>query len=813
VATDKPNLKLQGKGRVDYAQTFVGGGVRLAVTGEFDYDGFYRFRVTLAPESAPVDIRRMKLEIALRNDVAKLLETPYEGSRREEAKNVMGALGDRRGRVWDSKSWPYSERWRKGNMPPFVWLGDDERGLIFSCVSEEGMHNDDALPAASIDRDAAETVLTVWAGNRLLTLGQARTFEFALQATPYKPMPKNWRLWRTTLGRQHPLFGTYARNGVFFHTGWGERAGAYPCYSRFANLDVLKATVDRVKNRGFDYVGAVASARSEGAGTPEYRQFWHEWGSVLGFDRQPRSPLPAWAKQALDEAGIKDQSPLALVEAYSNNYRSNRDYRSWWLDQEVRHAGIGAIYQDNTSFDYVDNPLLDYGYTRDDGTRDKTSVAWNARDFMRRVRHIMVENGQPESPGVFANLISPAAPGRSFCGKFLTGEDPNSDSIPLDCMRIWFSKQWGMTPTWYWSPSNKRRPVSYWRTVAGRLFLLDVVDVTRGDVADCFDRWWLALDTFWLDDPGVVWHPYYRNGLVKATKRPDTLVSGYTAQGRALFVVSNQAKEDTVAEVTLNPLDKHTGLPLTHYYDAETGEKTETADTTLKMFIPALDYRLVLGFPEPWAFDARQALKRPDLPVCSTVDRRPTIAELVRQLQQGPELEVKTFVGAHPLAEAWIRAIVEEVKRQRDSNPGEIVYHSPDTFSGISGLDSEVRVAVIERRSSDRLKRYRLILYLNTSGRDLLMDSAVREAIQERAGVKGDRRANVQDAIEGFSFQPVLTIPPHSGRIELLRFVPEDVQRKGIAPAGTFYSNLANAALTRREKMEPTRNNEPKNVK
>ena len=117
----------------------------MEVTGEFDYDGFYRFSVQLAPGAEPVDISQCYLELPLREASATLMEAPVEWMWKDWEK-CTGFLDAAQGRLWDSKRFPFAVRERKGNMPPFCWVGDDDRGICFSCASDQGMHNDDALP-------------------------------------------------------------------------------------------------------------------------------------------------------------------------------------------------------------------------------------------------------------------------------------------------------------------------------------------------------------------------------------------------------------------------------------------------------------------------------------------------------------------------------------------------------------------------------------------------------------------------------------------------------------------------------------------
>ncbi len=785
----KPSLKPRGKGRVDYAQTFAGGGITLKLTGEFDYDGFYRFTASFAPEKEPVQLKELRLEIPVKGEFATLIEAPVEWMWKDWEKCV-GFLGKQEGRLWDSKTFPVNPQIRKSNMPPYIWFGDDERGLCFSCPSDQGTFNDDKLPAVALDRQGAEVVLKVWAVNQPLKLEKGRSFAFALQASPYKPMLDNFRLWRST--SRNGGLGTYPKHGVFFTSGWG-LGSYYPTYGRFLNLALNKKILDEAK-KNLDVISASGSALSECGGTPEYLQFWREWGSALGWDKQLLSPVPDWAKTLFKDAGDIPCSPYVMVESFATMSAANADFRIWWLNEVVAKCGVGAMYQDNPPYLYNFQPVAGYGYVRDDGAKEPTCATWNQRTFMKRVAHVMVENGVTNSPYTYPNLCGNAQPGRSFCRKGLTGETPASDKLTLGQMRVWLSKQWGIQVDWLMQEPNAGAPYTYWRALCSRLFLLDVTDFSRGDSADVAMRWLHALDAFWLDDPTVVWHPYYKTDLVKSTARATTLISAYTGKGRALFVISNQSTNDGVEAVAFQNLDQYGAGGLQYFYDAETGGEIELAGGALKLFIPGDDYRLVLGFPAPWPFAAKNALGKPDLPPASAVDPRPTVTALVRQLQSG--LDLKPVANGNALTEAWINGIIAEIKTDMSSNPASVVYYDAKACADIDLGDKAVKVAVIHHK----VKGYRLVMYDNSSDRNILLTAAMRQKVEAKLGVKD--QTYVIDPVEGYSFWSLIDLPANSGKLELSApyWQPGEYEmRRGPLKVGTMTTRILQAVQAQKE--------------
>ncbi len=818
LAGGSPKLTAQGKGQVGYRQTFSGPGLKMDVDGIFDYDGFYRFSVRLAPAAAAadlragaetsvafrsakergfrgakggdptntnsaVDLRQCYLELPIRESHATLLDAPVEWMWKDW-RQCTGFLDARPGRLWDSKRLPFAVRQRKGNMPPYCWIGDDDRGVCYSCASDQGMHNDDALPAATIDREGRAVVFRAWFVNKPLRLGESRTFQFALQASPYKPMHPQHRLWRCGVSRSECCYGQHGR---YFHTGWGIGC-YYPTYGRFLDLARNAEAIRRVRDNGYDFIAASASSCSECGGTPEYQQFWREWGSELGWDKMALSPLPEWMRKQMKDSGKAANGYLA-VESASNSAPSNLDYRAWWFQQVVRHCQTTMIYQDNPPYGYFDQPVVGYGYRRDDGVREPTCATWNARAFMRRALHVAVESGTDNpAPGVYPNICGSAQPGRSFCFRGLIGEDLESDQIPLGAMRVWFSKQWGMNIDWLMQEPNAGAPLKYWRALCSRLFLLDITSFSRWDSADQAVGWLAALDLFWLDDPTLVWHPYFRNPTLKSTVRPTTLVSSYTAKGRVLLVVSNQAADEVVESVALADLAPFGAGGVSRYYDAETGEEIQqTPQRALRLHVAGNDFRLVLGLSRAWPFAAKNALSLPDLPAQSSLDARRTVTALCRQLLIAPK--VTPVDGGHRLTEALVQRMVAQFR----ADPENFVYLDRAACATIDLGDKSIETALLYNKKRQAL----LAVYVNPTATDRLLKGSVREALDRRVG----RTAfgYVLDPIRGTSQWNVIDLPAGSGRLEVLYPDADDYRgmRRGPFAQGTLWTNLRQAIQAR----------------
>jgi hypothetical protein len=785
---DKPQLTPHGNGAVDYQQTFRTNGLILQVKGAFDYDGFYKFTTTFGPDQQPVELKELRLEIPIKPAHATLIDAAVTWMIPGWEK-ALGFLGTEPGRVWDSHTLPYQEgNQRTSNLPPYVWVGDDDRGLCFSAASAQGTHNDPKLPSAALDRSAQAVVMTIWLVNKPLELEKPRTFQFALQASPFKPQPANARLWRDEDRNQNPY-----KNGLTFANFWNP--ANYPTYGRWLTLDYLKKCAEKVN---CDRIGLEASALSECSGTPEYQQFYYEWGSGMDQFKRFVSPVPADLLTRFKETGL-EASPFVMIEAFSDTVKSNRDYRVWWLSEAAKHAGISYVYQDNATWVYTNRPRTEYGYTRDDGGYESTSMIWKSRTLLKRFATAVTEAGQPSQPAVWPNLMSPVLPGRSFCGKALTGEYTNSDQLRMGMLRVHLSKQWGIVTDWLCQqPSNAGAEVGttrkYWHALFSQLCLLDVTNISRQDTAEVGSRWWNALDLFWLDDPTVQWHPYYNNPTLASVAQPaTTFVSTYTAKGRMLAVVSNQDTKNTIETVKFKNLDQYGAPNLRYFYDAISGEEVQVVDGALKLFVAGKDYRVVIGFPEPWKFSARNRLPNPQaIPAQSTLDARVTLGEICRHLLTSRTLPA--MPGAHRLTEAWAR----EILKQLPADSHDVIYLNAKATSDVDLGDPRIQCSVFYDRKRDCM----LIGYYNGTDQDRNISTTVRAKLAAKVGKTSFNY--IYAPISGESQWSEIDVPAHRGRWEACYPDGRDMStaRHGVYEPGTFLSNIIEAIHARKAEME-----------
>ena len=110
-------------------------------------DGFCWYEITLTPKH-PVVLDTLKLQIPRRSKTALYLHAANYG------------WGGQNGAVQTSEGLAeLGGKWTSGFMP-YVWLGDEERGLGWTCESDQGWMLNDPTKALRVSTDKDTTLFT-----------------------------------------------------------------------------------------------------------------------------------------------------------------------------------------------------------------------------------------------------------------------------------------------------------------------------------------------------------------------------------------------------------------------------------------------------------------------------------------------------------------------------------------------------------------------------------------------------------------------------------------------------------------------------
>ncbi|HOL67461.1 MAG TPA: DUF6067 family protein, partial [bacterium] len=355
-----------------------------------EVDGCMRVEMALLPGRKPQEIRWLAVSIPLKDELVSLWHVMQSGSIRH---NPTGAVPSGQGVVWESS--------QTGNGPmlgtflPYIWLGGPERGLAWFANNDRGWVTDDNRSVQVLTRKGRTLTLDIYLINRPVTLSATRKIVFGLQASPTKPMPKNWRL-----AEDIPMHG--GSNGY-----WGiipHFAGKYPADRDYTFADelLIARKTGRV-NQKFLKEWVENKIKRIIADNPEQvedrtRHVYSGMNSISHRGKKPQLiyfeehaqdiTSPEW-EVFQDEWGLKQYTERAWSRqqpgtgAAINGCRSYQDFALWHAFQWMSR-GLG-MYCDNTYPRNWENVHLSDAYVREDGQVQPSACIWELREYHRRM--------------------------------------------------------------------------------------------------------------------------------------------------------------------------------------------------------------------------------------------------------------------------------------------------------------------------------------------------------------------------------------------------------------------------------------------
>ncbi|MBT3380012.1 MAG: LamG domain-containing protein [Lentisphaerae bacterium] len=385
-----------------------------------DYDGFMLFKCALAAQR-DTTLQRLVLDVPLVPAIARLFHAwPVSKA------GHSGALPD---------SW-------SGPFKPVLWIGDEERGLSWVCESEQHWRPANDLQAVEVIRGEAATVLrfNLVGQDLVLTAGHELRYTFGLQATPVKPMTRDF--WDMRLHRQRPYAHEYdwmtktidgvpalkhyadnGARGLLVWRWWDAFGYTLPLGHEKRFPDLVKACHDH----GIKLVPyTIGFLLSDAA--PEYRTFRRDMLTEpeKGFTGVNRLPgLPNQMAYYACPGGLWRDFVTATTAQCMDEYDTDGVY----LDTTVRPEPCT-------------NALHGCGWTREDGTRAPTYPVLAIRDLMKRLYAIV--STRKADGFVDAHIYDCLnVPALAFSTGYWNGEqlehgETKVDSLPLDRFRTEF---------------------------------------------------------------------------------------------------------------------------------------------------------------------------------------------------------------------------------------------------------------------------------------------------------------------------------------------------------------------------------------
>ncbi len=567
-----------------------------------EYDGFLLHDFSLTP-AAGAAVELMELRIPIHKEFALLYS---KGSR------ARGFLPKGEGEILSAGA--------------YWWIGTDDIGF---CGANE--HNGSLIKGAdgafSIvrDPDGDITVIYRFAGKQT-ALKEPWELRLILQATPTKPLPANWRTWRTPSPFTGPADPVYAK--------WRNTEKlwvAYPwphekAYKHFA-FPVVKDPNwyrNHVKNLHAGGPGmwrdtsmldkpATAGVKTKSAGNrvlpysmlafmapgmPECDYYWREWFNPLAM-----SSLGS---------GLVKYAAVRPVPSYI-------DFVAWKHRELIREYGHDGLYID---FAGSCQPALavehGLGYVRGGVEHPVGFPIVATRELWKRV-YTMLRQEKPNGLIFGHTSENSCVPILSFLDIWLPGEgnwfgqlkDDYLEVLPLDQLRAEFRAQHFGGAAW-WLPAWQRAAKLEDKDVASRRadgsvgivsvekthhmlgigLLLDmhVWPICGTNQAAC-NQLYPIQDEFDMGD--VEFFGYWNNTDIIGGQDEAVKASAYRkAKGGALVVVYNTSRETRTQKLAVD-WDKLKSDAALEVFDAFTKEPLAVNGSSLTLDVPRLNYRLL----------------------------------------------------------------------------------------------------------------------------------------------------------------------------------------------------------------------------
>lgn len=570
-ATRAPN-------QVDFDARTMSGNLTARVTSHVEFDGCIKLTVTLTAKGKPVELRGLELRIPVKPERA-LYYHWFEATRDPRLTNA-GAL---------------PAAGLKAHFKPFLWLGDDDRGLCWFSESPKGWQVNDKDSTLRVERQQGQTLMRIRMMDRPWTLSGEWQTVFGLMATPSRPTPPGWRNWLIPLNQTNP-WSTWAPgfNNLSGTDDPGTLMPKDPAAMKRWVEDVQKngeatpyyPTQEPCKAIPYNQVVFWSGKYRDGMPAPEIKLFGPEWSNVT------RPPGP---RQEPDE-----QIPLKEYYWVCPN-SSFSQYYIYKLNQLMDQVPIDGIYIDG-SWWFCSNKQHGCGYADDQGNWQMQYNIWSFRELFKRMYCLFNEKRQ--NPVLhFHTSCWLALPSLSFCHMMLDGEqyhdagqkveDHFMDVVPLDKWRAEHSAHFGPAPfilpdiPGQWAqaqaPTRELLMLTNLHDVGifpgnfnTRLMMRNYQARRMFGIADCeFKGYW---KTDWVTCTTS-------DGHVSVYRQPDG--------SRCLLVVGNASKEDNTLAVKPNLTALKLKGPVAAGVDLETGEKIALEKGVLTVPVKARDYRLI----------------------------------------------------------------------------------------------------------------------------------------------------------------------------------------------------------------------------
>ncbi|MBT3377844.1 MAG: hypothetical protein HN742_26660 [Lentisphaerae bacterium] len=389
------------------------GSLEGSVTTDWDVDGSMKWTLRLAPTDQSVD--SLTLTIPLQNARSPLMHACTDGIRF----NYAGVVPEGDGVVWRS-----SQAARNsiiGSYVPYLWVGAEERGLCVYGENDAGWITHPEVSCQELVRrgDSLDLVLHLIA--KPGSISAPRTITMAFQATPVKPMPKDWRRWTFGAwraagipgvrhvafmgscwywGTETPCLDWYPRgqDWTYFHklaetrrTGEVDKAFIEEWLKGFEHIYASAKTPEKRKHLEKIFRNHTNAAFHTMKGRPKTLNIYTNGRGVRFDTPEGQTFLDEWHRDAYSK---RDWPPRGGAAYDLDPVASFRDYAMSHF-RTMAEIMVDSFYWDDlffqSNFDTIGTPA----YVLPSGHIQPSMGLYNMREWVHRTARMQLEMGKP----------------------------------------------------------------------------------------------------------------------------------------------------------------------------------------------------------------------------------------------------------------------------------------------------------------------------------------------------------------------------------------------------------------------------------
>jgi len=369
-----------------------------------EFDGMMKVNLSFMPRKKEVKLSELWIDIPVKENLVPLFHTFTDGPRI----NYSGSLPKGNGVVWDSSKARKYDPWCN-SFVPYIMMCGPERGIAWFAENDNGWITEKSgskKPIQKLIRNDGKCTLRVYLVNTATILKEKHSIVMGLQASPTKPMPKNWRLKITDLPPPGPV------------VPWGGLGCSYkfPFQDDWRVVDKIiecrnKGTVSKEDDKWFKQFQNEVQAPSPFGDKMEFWelskhfarvtakrgskpvQIYFEEMKACSVRKETHVFLNDWSRSEFpkhdlpDEESFFSEKNCGNPSAYTNFSKSYQDYGLYYANEWLKR-GVG-LYWDNvfprTNYNTVTSPA----YKTKDGSVQPAITIWNMRQYMKRVWNLL----------------------------------------------------------------------------------------------------------------------------------------------------------------------------------------------------------------------------------------------------------------------------------------------------------------------------------------------------------------------------------------------------------------------------------------